>query len=104
MRERERETRPRLLALVVVDLVRISVVCDDILIAVSRSDQYGVDFCLSTSLSLCLSLFRWLRWQDVAGACGISAMPTFQAFVKGAKKAEVVGANKDKLIEMIKSL
>lgn len=42
--------------------------------------------------------------QDVSAACGISAMPTFQAFVKGVKKGEVVGASKDKLVDMIKSL
>lgn len=39
--------------------------------------------------------------QEVAAECGISAMPTFQVFKGGKKIGEMVGANKDKLVEMI---
>jgi thioredoxin-like negative regulator of GroEL len=35
--------------------------------------------------------------QEVAAACNISAMPTFQVFKNGAKVDEFVGASKDKL-------
>lgn len=35
--------------------------------------------------------------QDVAAACAISAMPTFQVWKDGAKVDEQVGASKDKL-------
>ncbi|KAI8472417.1 MAG: thioredoxin [Monoraphidium minutum] len=34
---------------------------------------------------------------EVAGACGISAMPTFMVFKNGAKVDEFVGASKEKL-------
>jgi len=34
---------------------------------------------------------------EVAQECGISAMPTFQAYKNGAKVAEMVGASEDKL-------
>merc|ERR1712137_1150969 len=37
---------------------------------------------------------------DVAAKCGISAMPTFHKYAKGAKVKEVVGASKDKLVEL----
>merc|ERR1712137_541225 len=39
---------------------------------------------------------------DVAAACGISAMPTFQLYKGGSKVGEVVGSSKDKLVAMIK--
>ena len=39
--------------------------------------------------------------QDVAGICGISAMPTFQVWQDGEKVDELVGASKDKLKELI---
>lgn len=38
----------------------------------------------------------------VAQTCGIAAMPTFQVWRNGAKMGEVVGASKDKLVELIK--
>lgn len=41
---------------------------------------------------------------DVAAACGISAMPTFQAYKSGKKVSDVVGASRDKLLAMIQSL
>ncbi|EPZ33238.1 thioredoxine 2 [Rozella allomycis CSF55] len=40
---------------------------------------------------------------DVAASCGIRAMPTFQFYKKGAKVAEVVGADVKKLEETIKN-
>jgi len=40
--------------------------------------------------------------EEVAASCGISAMPTFQCFKKGAKVDELVGASEEKLKEMIK--
>eukprot|EP00029_Vermamoeba_vermiformis_P012747 TRINITY_DN770_c0_g1_i1.p2 TRINITY_DN770_c0_g1~~TRINITY_DN770_c0_g1_i1.p2 ORF type:complete len:106 (-),score=37.96 TRINITY_DN770_c0_g1_i1:113-430(-) len=39
--------------------------------------------------------------EDVAAACGITAMPTFQFFKNGAKVAEFKGANAAKLEETI---
>ncbi|GAX20331.1 thioredoxin 1 [Fistulifera solaris] len=38
---------------------------------------------------------------DVAGLCGISAMPTFQFFRNGQKVDEVMGANVDALNKKI---
>jgi thioredoxin 1 len=37
---------------------------------------------------------------DVAGSCGVSAMPTFQVWKGGKKVDEIVGADKAKLREM----
>ncbi|GMH34319.1 hypothetical protein BSKO_02153 [Bryopsis sp. KO-2023] len=37
---------------------------------------------------------------EVATMCSISAMPTFQVFINGEKKDELVGAAKDKLINL----
>lgn len=42
--------------------------------------------------------------QDVASACGIRAMPTFQAYYNGEKVAELAGADPKKLEDIIKSL
>lgn len=42
--------------------------------------------------------------EDVATECGISAMPTFQFYVKGEKKEQLMGANGDKLKELVKKL
>lgn len=39
--------------------------------------------------------------QAVASECGISAMPTFQVWQDGKKVDEIVGAAKDKLVELI---
>lgn len=39
--------------------------------------------------------------QAVAGACGISAMPTFQVWKGGAKVDELVGASKDRLKALV---
>lgn len=39
--------------------------------------------------------------EAVAGACGISAMPTFQVWQDGEKKDELVGASKEKLAELV---
>ena len=39
--------------------------------------------------------------EEVAGACGISAMPTFQCYKKGEKVAEMVGASEDSLKDLI---
>lgn len=39
--------------------------------------------------------------EDVASECGITAMPTFQCYRGGKKIDELVGANEDKLREMI---
>ncbi|KAI8509746.1 Thioredoxin domain-containing protein 2 [Branchiostoma belcheri] len=38
---------------------------------------------------------------ETAGACGISAMPTFQCYKNGAKVEEMCGASEDKLREMV---
>ncbi|XP_004703050.1 thioredoxin-like isoform X2 [Echinops telfairi] len=35
--------------------------------------------------------------QDVASACGVQRMPTFQFYKKGQKVGECSGANKEKL-------
>lgn len=39
--------------------------------------------------------------QDVAGECGVRAMPTFQAFFNGAKVDELTGADPGRLQAMI---
>ncbi|KJE91856.1 thioredoxin [Capsaspora owczarzaki ATCC 30864] len=39
--------------------------------------------------------------EDVAASCSISAMPTFQAFRKGSKVGEVIGANVKAVIELL---
>jgi thiol-disulfide isomerase/thioredoxin len=39
--------------------------------------------------------------QEVAAACGVSAMPTFMVFKDGAKVDEMVGAAKDKLKALV---
>lgn len=39
--------------------------------------------------------------ESVAASCGISAMPTFQVFKDGKKVDELVGASKDKLLELV---
>ena len=38
---------------------------------------------------------------DVAQAANVSAMPTFQVWRGGSAVAEMVGANKDKLVELL---
>ena len=38
---------------------------------------------------------------DIAGACGISAMPTFQFYKGGAKIAELTGADQNKLKALV---
>mmetsp|Transcript_31102 Transcript_31102/g.45950 ORF Transcript_31102/g.45950 Transcript_31102/m.45950 type:complete len:109 (+) Transcript_31102:194-520(+) len=38
--------------------------------------------------------------EDVAVACSIEAMPTFQFYKNETKVAELQGANKDKLVEL----
>ena len=40
---------------------------------------------------------------DVAAACGISAMPTFQLYSNGVKVQEMTGADKEKLEAMAKA-
>lgn len=42
------------------------------------------------------------KMQKVAADAGVSAMPTFQVYVGGKKKDELVGASKEKLLELIK--
>jgi len=42
--------------------------------------------------------------QDVASACGIRAMPTFQAYYGGEKVGELAGADPKSLENMVKSL
>ncbi len=39
--------------------------------------------------------------ESVAASCGISAMPTFQVFKDGKKVDELVGASKEKLLELV---
>jgi thioredoxin 1 len=39
--------------------------------------------------------------QAVASMCGVSAMPTFQVWVNGAKVDEMVGAVKEKLEKLV---
>lgn len=41
---------------------------------------------------------------DIAEHLGVSAMPTFMGFKNEKKVAEVVGANKDSLLNLIKSI
>ncbi|XP_071779298.1 thioredoxin-like [Centroberyx gerrardi] len=41
---------------------------------------------------------------DVAAACNIQSMPTFQFYKKGNKVGEFSGANDSKLEQMVKSL
>lgn len=38
---------------------------------------------------------------DVASQCGISSMPTFQVYKIGNKEDEVIGANQQKLLDMV---
>nr|AAK72483.1 thioredoxin [Branchiostoma belcheri] len=38
---------------------------------------------------------------ETAGACGISAMPTFHCYRNGAKVEELCGASEEKLREMV---
>lgn len=38
---------------------------------------------------------------DVAAACGVSAMPTFIMFKNGAKAGEILGANKEELVSLV---
>ena len=38
---------------------------------------------------------------DVAAQCGIRAMPTFQFFKDGQKVDEMMGADQNKLVELI---
>jgi len=40
--------------------------------------------------------------ESVAASCGISAMPTFQVFKDGNKVDELVGASKEKLLDLVK--
>jgi len=40
--------------------------------------------------------------EDVAGECGISAMPTFQVYSNGVKVSEMTGADKEKLAALCK--
>ncbi len=42
-----------------------------------------------------------VRFQAVAEAYGITAMPTFQVFVQGTKVEDFVGASSDKLKALI---
>ncbi len=39
--------------------------------------------------------------EEVASSAGISAMPTFQVYKGGKKVDELMGANKDKLLELV---
>eukprot|EP01134_Creolimax_fragrantissima_P007224 CFRG7224T1 len=40
--------------------------------------------------------------EELAGECGIQAMPTFQFYKGGKKVAELKGANKEKLEDLVK--
>lgn len=40
--------------------------------------------------------------EDVAGECGISAMPTFQVYSNGVKVSEMTGADPAKLAALVK--
>ena len=40
---------------------------------------------------------------QLAAQCGISAMPTFQVYMGRDKALEMVGASKDKLLELVKN-
>ena len=40
---------------------------------------------------------------QLAVQCGISAMPTFQVYMGRDKALEMVGASKDKLLELVKN-
>ncbi|KAK9916048.1 hypothetical protein WJX75_007778 [Coccomyxa subellipsoidea] len=42
--------------------------------------------------------------EAVAGACGISAMPTFQVYKEGKKIHEMVGASKENLENLVAQL
>lgn len=52
-----------------------------------------------TALAGCTCCFA--NDQDVAGECGVRAMPTFQAFFNGEKVDELTGADPGRLQAMI---
>jgi thioredoxin-like negative regulator of GroEL len=41
--------------------------------------------------------------EDVTQDAGIRAMPTFQLYVDGQKQGELIGANKDSLVQLLDS-
>ena len=47
-------------------------------------------------------LTGWDFLQELAAEAGVSAMPTFMVYKDGEKVEELVGASKEKLLELIK--
>lgn len=50
-----------------------------------------------------MSALTLVNMQDIAGECGVRAMPTFQAYFNGAKVDEVTGASPQKLQAMVEA-
>jgi hypothetical protein len=67
----------------------------------------GITHAYESSYMLCTAVFETFcvlataAAQDVAGECGVRAMPTFQAFFNGEKVDELTGADPAKLQAMI---
>jgi thioredoxin-like negative regulator of GroEL len=61
----------------------------------------GIPSNSTQALSLWVAAAHLPYAQDVAGECGVRAMPTFQAFFNGAKVDELTGADPGRLQAMV---